>query len=178
MSIGYSFTYTDTALMFSARFLLFNITPFAFDVVPDVKNSILNSSSLVINSFDINNKFKLNYNYCYRDDKCINSYEYLSASATGSYFKTLMKISGEINIEKGINNSSIYDLRTFLNSFGVIHYKINNEWKKSYFNSSLVKPRVASTNDYYIEVPYDVKDSSELYFTFKIRNKSYKYVLK
>ena len=141
-------------------------------------DSILNSSSLVINSFDINNKFKLNYNYCYRDDKCINSYEYLSASATGSYFKTLMKISGEINIEKGINNSSIYDLRTFLNSFGVIHYKINNEWKKSYFNSSLVKPRVASTNDYYIEVPYDVKDSSELYFTFKIRNKSYKYVLK
>lgn len=141
-------------------------------------DSILNSSSLVINSFDINNKFKLNYNYCYRNDKCINSYEYLSASATGSYFKTLMKISGEINIEKGINNSSIYDLRTFLNSFGIIHYKINNEWKKSYFNSSLVKPRVASTNDYFIEVPYDVKDSSELYLTFKIRNKTYKYVLK
>ena len=69
-------------------------------------------------------------------------------------------------------------MRTFLNSFGVIHYKINNEWKKSYFNSSLVKPRVASTNDYYIEVPYDVKDSSELYLTFKIRNKTYKYVLK
>ena len=47
MSIGYSFTYADTALMFSARFLLFNITPFAFDVVPDVKNNILNSSGSI-----------------------------------------------------------------------------------------------------------------------------------
>ena len=33
--------------MFSAKFLLFNITPFACDVVPDVKNNILNSSGSI-----------------------------------------------------------------------------------------------------------------------------------
>ena len=47
LSVGYNLTYAVTALIFSAKFLLFSITPFEFDVVPDVKNNILNSSGSI-----------------------------------------------------------------------------------------------------------------------------------
>lgn len=140
--------------------------------------SILGSSSLTINSFEVNNKFKLDYNYCYGTDKCINSYEYLTPTATGNYFKTLMKVSGEIIFDKNNNIKDINDLRTFLNNFGTINYKINDVWQSKKINSKAIKPRVAKTSDYYIEVPYELKDASEINFTFNVRNQSYKYVLK
>ena len=44
LSLGYNLTYAKTALIFAAKFLLHNITPFEFDVVPEVKISTLNSS--------------------------------------------------------------------------------------------------------------------------------------
>ena len=141
-------------------------------------DSVLGSSSMKIDSFEINNKFKLDYKYCYRGDKCIDSYEYVTPTATGNYFKTLMRINGNMTIDKNINNSDIYDLRSFLNTYGVIYYKVDDEWQKSRINSSLVKPKTAKTNDYFIEVPYEVKDASEIYFSFKIRNQNYKYTLK
>ena len=141
-------------------------------------DSILGSSSLLINSFDVNKSFKLNYKYCYRNDKCVDSIEYLSASASGNYFKILMKLSGILNIDNNINNGYIYDFRTFLNGFGVIHYKVDDVWHKKKISSESVKPLASKSNDYFIEVPYEVGNASEIYLLFDIRNQKYKYVLK
>ena len=41
------YTYAGTTFAFWARFLLFIITPFAFDVVPDVNINTLNSSGSI-----------------------------------------------------------------------------------------------------------------------------------
>ena len=47
LSSGVNFTYAETALIFSAKFLLHIITPFEFDVVPEVNISTLNSSGSI-----------------------------------------------------------------------------------------------------------------------------------
>lgn len=140
-------------------------------------DSILGSSSLTVNSFEINNKFKLDYEYCYGQDKCMTSYEYVTPTATGNYFKTLMKVNGDMSVDKNVN-TSVYDLRSFLNSFGTITYKINDNLISKKIESEAVKPKVSKTDDIFIEIPYEVKDASEIYLSFKIRNQNYKYTLK
>ena len=142
------------------------------------EDSILGSSSLVINSFEINNKFKLNYKYCYGTDKCIDSYEYVTPKATGNYFKTLLKLSGKAVIDQNNNIADIRDLRGLLNNYGYINYLIGEKWQSKKIDSEVIKPKIAETNDYFIEVPYEVKDASSISLTLKIRNQSYKYALK
>lgn len=144
----------------------------------DLSESTLGSTTLKINSYDINNKFKLPYKYCYSKDKCIDSIEYVTATATGNYFKTLMSINADFSLDKNINVTDIYDLRTLFNTFGTINYKINDNNYSKKINSEQVKPKSAKTNNVFIEVPYEIKDASEISISLKIRNKSYKYILK
>ncbi len=141
-------------------------------------DSILGKSSLTIDNYEINNKFKLEYEYCYGINKCMTSYEYVTPTATGNYSKTLLKISGDFSLDKDLNIREIYDIRTFLNNFGVISYKVNDVWKSQKISSEPVKVNVAKVENSYVEIPLEVKDSSEVYLTFKIRNQRYKYVLK
>lgn len=133
-------------------------------------DSILSSSTLKIDSYEINNKFKNNYKFCYGTNKCINSYEYITPTATGNYYKTLMKINGDIDIN---DNYTITNLTDFMNTFASINYQINGVWKTEKINTQEIK-----SNDYYIEVPYEIKDATNINFIFKIRNYSYKYILK
>ena len=102
----------------------------------------------------------------------------MSATAIGNYFKTLMRINGNISIDRTKNINSFKDFISFLNNYGVIYYKINNEWRSSKISSSVIKPTSAITGDIFAEVPYEIKDASEIYFYFKIRNQNYKYTLK
>ena len=142
-------------------------------------DSILGTSSLKINSFEVGDKFQLSYKYCYGTDKCIDSTEYVTPTATGNYFKTLMKINADFSIDQNINSSEISTFVSFLNTFGTINYKVNDNWLSTKINTQSVKPKVAKdNNNYYIEVPSEVKNASEINFTFKIRNYTYKYVLK
>lgn len=141
-------------------------------------DSILGSSSLKINSFEISNAFKLPYKYCYSEGKCMDSYEYVTPTTTGNYFKLLMKIDGDISFDKNLNIVDIYDMRTFLNNFGTISYLVDGSMVSKKIDSGLVKPKVSKADSYFIEVPYDIKDSPQIYLSFKIRNQNYKYVLK
>lgn len=141
-------------------------------------DSVIGSSSFNINKYEINNNFKLSYKYCYANDKCIDSFEYLSPSTEGNYFKTLMRIDGNLKIDKTKNLNNINDFVSFLNSYGVIYYKIDGVVKKQRISSATIKPISAVTNDVFVEVPYDIKESSEIYFYFNIRNQNYKYTLK
>lgn len=141
-------------------------------------SSILKNSSLIINNYEVSNKFKLGYKFCFRDENCFDSYEYVTPSATGSYFKTLMKINSDLSLDEGYSSSDIYDIRTLLNNYGSIYYLIGDEWRHNKIDSSLIKPKYSSNNDVFLEVPYGVGDASEIYLKIKIRNQSYKYILK
>ena len=141
-------------------------------------DSVIGSTSFLINKYEINNMFKLGYKYCYSKNKCLDSYEYISATATGNYFKTLMRIDGSMSIDRTKNINNYHDFVSFLNSYGTINYKIDNIIKSKKIDSSILKPSSARTSDIFVEVPYEVKDADEVYFTFKIRNQNYKYLLK
>ncbi|MBR3199293.1 MAG: hypothetical protein IKG27_04690 [Bacilli bacterium] len=144
----------------------------------DFSDSILGSSSLMIDKYEIDNKFKFDYKFCYGKDKCIDSHEFITPTATGNYFKTLMRISGKIIIDKNNNIKDIYDLRTLLNNYGTIVYKVNDVAYSQKIDSEELKTNNSKTDDYFIEIPYDVKEAKEISLILKIRNQSYKYVLK
>lgn len=141
--------------------------------------SILGNSKFMIKGYEFNNRFRINYKFCYATDKCIDSYEYLTPSATGSYAKTLMRVNGYFTLDDSLNSSEINSLQTFLNTFATINYKVGDVWYSNSINTQTVKPKAGVDNsNYYIEVPLDVVNASEINFTFNIRNYSYKYVLK
>ncbi len=140
--------------------------------------SILGSSSFTISAFEISNKFKLDYKYCYKKDKCVDSYEFIVPTATGNYFKTLLKITGNITFDQNYNIKDIYDFRTLLNNYGWINYKIGDNLISKKIDSKLIKTSFARTDDSFIEIPYEVNNASEISLTIKIRNQNYKYVLK
>ena len=89
-----------------------------------------------------------------------------------------MKISGKFAVDKTLNNAVAYDMRTFLNRYGIIHYKIDGEWYKKRVSSQSIVPTIAKTDDIFIEIPLEVGNASEIYFTFEIYNQIYKYSLK
>lgn len=140
--------------------------------------SILGNAELQIDSYEVANKFKLEYQFCANKNKCYPSYEYLTPTATGNYFKTLMKINGEFEEDTSANIEDVSNLFYFLNKYGEINYKLNDNWYNHKINSKLIKPQNAKTNSYYIEVNKDIEKATEIYFTFKVRNYSYKYTIK
>ena len=145
----------------------------------EFEGSVLESSSLKINSYEIGDKFKIDYRYCYGTNKCLDSSEYVTPTATGSYLKTLMKIDADFDIDKNVNDLQITTFSSFLNTFGTINYKIGDNWLSKKISTQVIKPKVGHDDvHYYIEVPNDVKNASEINFTFKIRNRVYKYILK
>ncbi len=140
--------------------------------------SILENSTFMIKGYEISNKFRVNYKFCYATNKCIDSYEYLTPTATGSYPKTLMKINGYFTLDDSINNSEIISLGSFLNTFGTINYKVNDSWYSKRLNTQIVKPKMGTDNYYYIEVPLETINATEMNLIFRLRNRTYKYVLK
>ena len=140
--------------------------------------SLVGDSILKINKIDISNKFKIEYKFCYKKDKCITSYEYVTPTATGNYFKTLMRIDGKFEEDESVNLDNIGDLFSFLNNFASIHYQIGGTWYEHKIDSKRIKPKVGKDNYVYVEVNKDLEKATAIYLTFDIRNYSYKYVLK
>ncbi len=142
--------------------------------------SLLGDSTFLINKYEISNKFKSEYQFCYKKDKCFASSEYITPSATGSYFKTLLKIDGNLSLDENANLSSITDMYSFLNNFATIYYvEEDGLLEKHKISSQVIKPRYKkSDNNVYIEVDKKVEKASQIYFVFNVRNYTYRYVLK
>ena len=141
-------------------------------------DSVLGDSTLLINKYEISDKFRVDYKYCYATDKCIDSYEYLTPTATGNYYKVLMKVDGSFSIDENLNSTEITNFNTFLNTFSTLNYKIGDVWKSQKLYTQNIKPKVGGDSGMYIEVPYEIKNATEINLTFNIRNLTYKYILK
>ncbi len=143
------------------------------------EDSVLKDTKLTVNEVSIANSFKLTYNFCASQNNCYESYEYVTPTATGNYAKSLMKITGTLELSDSINVSGISDLRSFLNMFATLEYEMNGNLQTIKINSQTVKPNIASENNvYYIEVPREAVDSSSLRLIIKIRQMTYNYSLK
>ena len=140
----------------------------------NLKDSILPNAVIKIQSFDIQKKYKLKYNFC-SNNKCYDSYEYLLPKINSNYDKALLKISG--NLDGNING--VIDLYDFIYKFGELHYTIDGIDKVQLIELAEVNSKHSNTDGtYYIEVVDEVKNATNMSFWFKIRNKVYKYILK
>lgn len=140
------------------------------------ENSILNTTSIKIDSYELAPSFKLNYNYCVADDICYESLEYLKPGTTSNYSTILLKISGDFITENSI--SKVTDLFDFISYFGKIQYEIGGQYKTMNMNLLEVTPKKTTTEDFYIEVSNELESADKIDILFNIRNKIYIYHLK
>lgn len=142
------------------------------------ENSILDNASLQINNYEISNAFRVDYNYCVSEANCYPSYEYLRPTVSGNNNKTLLKISGALSYKEN-TTPGIYNLYSFINSFGKINYTINGTNKAVNINLKEVKPaKTTVSSEYYIEVNDEIKNAENIQIEFNIRNKIYHYNVK
>ena len=142
----------------------------------DFSDTILKNAKIKISAFDIQKKFKLNYNYCI-NERCFNSYEYLLPTVNSNYNKILLKISGELKTEKKLNG--IYDLYDFILKFGKLSYTIDgNKIIHPIEFKEVNSKKVNQDGIYYLEVIDEVAKADSVSFIFTIRNKNYEYILK
>lgn len=140
-------------------------------------NELIKDGSLLIESYEINDRFKVDYKFCITNDECYDSYEYLVPDYKSNYDKTLLKIGGGINLkESNISVSNLYD---FINKFGTLVYTIDGKIKRQNVSFKQVKPTKTNVQDtYYIEVLDEVKNAENISIEFKLRNRIYVYKIK
>lgn len=131
-----------------------------------------------IDSYEIKSKFKLEYDYCYKNE-CIKSYEYVKPSLTSNYDKTLLKLNGTYNLTDEVNIEGIFDLFDLIEKFGYLKYELNNETKTQNVKfKEVTSNKLKEKNTYYVEVLKEVEKASKISLIIKIRNQTYEYVLK
>lgn len=140
------------------------------------ENSILNTTSIKINSYELASSFKINYNYCLNSETCYESIEYLKSGTNSNYSTILLKINGDIVSDEPI--SKVIDLFDFIQYFGKIRYEINGEYKTMDMSLLEVTPKKTKTENFYIEVISELENADKVDILFNIRNKIYTYHLK
>ncbi len=140
--------------------------------------SPLKDTSLVINSYDIQDRFKIDYKYC-SNDSCIDSYEYIYPSASDNYAKALLKLNGSVSISDKIYIEPITTLYKFMKYFASVEYVVDGDEKVMSGTIKKIDPQKSNKKDeYYIEVPKEMKNATSIIIKFNVRNYIYKYRLK
>ncbi|MBO5095511.1 MAG: hypothetical protein J6B98_01385 [Bacilli bacterium] len=141
----------------------------------DFSDSILYGYKIKINKFDIQRKYKLEYNFC--TDKCVTSYQYLVPSINSSVDKSILRIEGTLIKEETVSN--INDLYDVIGTFGVINYSIGGVNKTNTIPlKEIVSTKKKEENVFYIEIPRELEIADKISIKFIIKNKIYEYVLK
>ena len=130
-------------------------------------------ASYVVNSYEINDLFTINYDYCIKDI-CYNSIQYLVPSLDTNYDKTIIKLSGSIVKKDSDNYNSLKDI---ISGIGYIEYKIGD----NIFTSKMqVINNIKNTGDnsLYYEINKLVMEADSIKLVFNTRKYKYSYILK
>ena len=139
-------------------------------------NDTLGEIKFSINSYEMEDKFLLKYNYCISKNDCIISKEYIKPSINENFDKTVLKMNVEYVDNSNLKTQKFYK---FFSRFGSIHYKINNKWYSQNTKFEEIKSnRVNTKNDVYIGINSKIKDADSVKLVFNIRNAKYEYLLK
>lgn len=136
--------------------------------------TILDNTTLTINSAEISDRFRYDYQLCFNDG-CNSYYEYLVPS-TDNNASHLLKLNYDYTYDQDIEK--INSLYKFVKNFGKIKYLENDEYKVMNIPINEVKPKRAKSVDTYIELTDEVANSSNIIIEFNIRGKIYKYNVK
>ena len=152
-----------------------NLSPIKLDQSDDIKNyklgdkvdfseSSLGSGSLLIHSFEVQDKFSYPYQY----------------EIAGQIYTNQLTITSVQNIILHLVMESFYpyelDNYSFLEKYGVLHYKIDDkEYTSSVFEN---KTPGNYKEGLYLSVDKDIANATSIWLDIKIRNKQYLYTLK
>ena len=143
----------------------------------DTTSSNIVDYKIIVNSYDISNKFVLNYNTCVSSSECYDFSDIIVPSVTTSRDKTLLKIDGNISYQNTVGE--INNLYSLISLFGSIIYTYNGAlYTESGDFKQVSFSRVKQNGIYYIEVDKELEQASDIKLVFNIRNNRYIYVLK
>jgi len=143
----------------------------------ELNEKVLNTTSIELNSFELQEKFKVDYKYCNKGN-CYDSIEYLKPILNTNYDKALLKIEGQASMDNDLNNKNIHDLYTIINYFGKIKYRSGNKTKYYTSLTRIISKKAVGINSCYIEVPKEIISSEQVSLIIDVRDKSYEYIIK
>lgn len=139
----------------------------------DFSSSFLGGYKLTLSNFAIQKVFTINYTYNSTPLK-----EYVKPTISTNYNKALLRVKATMESPE-FANSKASTFEQLCSNFGGIKYVIDG---KTYYHSlsfGMVKPlKVSLPDTYYIEVKEEVLEADNVSLLFKIRNKTYEYVIK
>ena len=137
-------------------------------------NDSLGEIAFNIKEYEINDYYKINYNYC-AGNNCVDSIEYLRPSIDENFDKSILRLDVDY-----INNSNLdlYSFYNLLDNFGDLYYKINGEWNVQSDNFEQITSKKGENFYTYIGVNIDVKNAESIKFVFDIRGLKYEYTIK
>ena len=139
-------------------------------------SDILGDISFKINDYEIKNKFLFEYNYCFRDNDCMASKEYVSPTINTNFDKSVLRLNVVYN---DLSNLKIKDFYKFFSKFGSIYYKLEDTWVYQTSNFEELKSTKVNTKDnVYIGVNSDIAKAQSIKLVFNIRGGRYEYILK
>ncbi len=136
----------------------------------------LGKISFNIDSYNIENKFLIRYNFCLSKEECLISNEYIEPTINENFDKAVLRLSLEYKNESKLKLDSFYE---FFSSFGAIEYKIGDKWfvQNSKFEE-LKSKKVNNKKNVYIGVNSGILSAESIKLVFNIRNSKYEYLLK
>ena len=135
------------------------------------KDSILGDTTLKINSYNITNSYKYNYEFCLTDSDCRNSVGIVTPKYTVSSNSTLLVLEYELTLDETTsyykNNKTAND---FFNQFSKIRYKVGDEIITE--TADNLTPRELE-GKVVLQVDKSIKDSKDVELLLSVRNKEY-----
>lgn len=136
---------------------------------------VLSGVKFKINSYDLNNRFLIEYKYCIKDNDCILSKEYLKPTIDENYDKVVLKINVDYSSDSDLGINNFYKL---LSKFGFISYKKKDTWYKAYKFEEIISKKTLNNKDVYIGINSNIMDSESIKIVFDVRGLKYEYILK
>ena len=141
-------------------------------------NTLLLNSKLNISSIDVAEYFQVKYDYCLSSKECIDSVEYIRPTINTNYDKALIRIKGEIDIDKKVETNGVDSMFVFLNTYGTIEYTVDGKPYKQRVLTSVKPSKVKTKNSIFIEVNKDILKAESISLKVNVRTDTYKYVIK
>lgn len=142
------------------------------------KNSPLKDTTFQITEFAIADRFKITYNYCYSENNCYDSYEYVNATTSGNEKKSLLKLVGNVALSDKITVEPIITVYKFMKYFATLEYTVDGVEKTVTDIKRVLPMKTENKYEYYLEVPSDMKNATSIKIKFNIRNYVYTYTIK
>ena len=153
----------------------YDIVNVSVNIGETLKIDSLNNFEINIKEFDIQDKYRLEYEYCYKNNQCVDSIEYIKPTSSSNFDKVVLKLN--IGLNSG-SNESIINFIDLLNNYGSIYYETDAGNYIQDVGFEEIKSSKKQNNYTYIGVNKDIIQAKHIKLVFKIRSSVYEYVLK